>query len=646
MPSITLATASLPLLWATATAAVAAAPANGWPHYGGDAGGQRYAAADLITPANVQALAVAWTYRTGDMQARPEALRRSGLQVTPVLAGDRLVICTPFNEIIALDPGNGKELWRFDARIRTDYVPANQFVCRGVAVWRDPAAADGATCAERVFMGTVDARLIALDLRTGEPCSGFGAGGTVRIDPGMALNGPGEFQITSPPVMVRGTVIVGSSIGDNARVDAPKGTVRAFDARTGAARWQFDPVARGAADFPGDWPPGAAALTGHANVWAPMSVDEARGLVFLPTSSPSPDFYGGLRAGDNRYANSLVALKADTGDVAWHFQIVHHDLWDYDVPAQPSLVTLQRDGGTVDAVVQVTKQGLVFVFDRDSGAPLFGVEERPVPQGGAPGEALSPTQPYPLAPPPLVPQSLSPDDAWGITPWDREACRRRLADARSEGLYTPPSPQGTVMMPFTGGGANWGGAAFDPVRQRLFVNTSRAAHLITLIPAEQFAAARAAAPGVEISPQQGAPWAMKRELLLSPLGLPCNPPPWGMLTAVDLASGNIAWESVLGTIRDLAPVPLPIKWGTPTLGGPAVTAGGLVFIGAAMDDYLRAFDANSGREVWKARLPAGGQATPMSYVWQDRQYVVIAAGGHARAGTRLGDSIVAFALPE
>jgi quinoprotein glucose dehydrogenase len=285
------------------------------------------------------------------------------------------------------------------------------------------------------------------------------------------------------------------------------------------------------------------------------------------------------------------------------------------------------------------------VFDRDSGVPLFGVEERPVPRGGVDGEALSPTQPYPLAPPPLVPQTFTADDAWGITPWDRQACRRLLATARAEGLYTPPSTQGTVMMPFTAGGANWGGAAFDPGRQLLFVNTSRAAHLITLIPAEQFTAARAAAPGVEISPQRGAPWAVKRELVLSPLGLPCNPPPWGMLTAVDLSSGTIAWESVLGTVRDLAPLPLPIKWGTPNLGGPIVTAGGLVFIGAAMDDYLRAFDAATGRELWKGRLPAGGQATPMSYVWQGRQYVVIAAGGHARVGTRLGDSIVAFALP-
>jgi quinoprotein glucose dehydrogenase len=295
--------------------------------------------------------------------------------------------------------------------------------------------------------------------------------------------------------------------------------------------------------------------------------------------------------------------------------------------------------------VQVTKQGFVFVLDRDSGQPLFEVRERPVPQGGAAGEHLSATQPIPVAPPALVPQSLAPEQAWGLTPWDRGACRRAIEAARRDGLYTPPSPDGTLLVPFTGGGANWGGAAFDPANQTLFVNTSRAAHRVTLLPAEDFEAAWAADPDAEISPQRGTRWAMRRDLLLSPLGLPCNPPPWGMLTAVDLEHGTIRWESVLGTVRDLAPLPIPLRWGTPNFGGPIVTAGGVVFIGAAMDDYLRAFDAATGAELWKARLPAGGQATPMTYVWQGRQYVVIAAGGHARAGTRLGDSVVAFALP-
>lgn len=631
---------------ALVAASFAVPAAAEWSHYGADAGGSRHVEASIITPENVQRLTQAWTFSTGDLGGRPEAIRRSAFQATPILAGDALVFCTPFNEIIALDPVSGDERWRFDPAIATDHHPANQFVCRGVTQWRDPDATPGAACAHRIFTGTNDARLIAVDAGTGRPCADFGDAGEVAIDPGMALLWPGEFQITSPPLLAAGNVLVGSAISDNQRVDAPKGTVRAYDARTGSLSWTFDPVTRGAADFPDDWPPGAAEQAGHANVWAPMAADAGRNMVFLPTSSPSPDFYGGLRKGDNRYANSVVALDASDGSVRWHFQIVHHDLWDYDVPAQPNLVTLQHAGRSVDAVVQVTKQGFVFVLDRDTGEPLFPVEERPVPASDVQGEHASPTQPFPVRPPPLVPQNLQPEDAWGLTFWDRRACRQRIAALRSEGLYTPPSKRGTVVYPFTGGGANWGGAAFDPATRTLFVNTSRIAHVITLLPKAEFADARAAEPDVEISPQTGAPYAMKRDMLMSPLGLPCSPPPWGMLTAVDLDSGTFRWESVLGTVRDIAPLPLPIRWGTPNLGGPMVTAGGLVFIGAAMDDYLRAFDARTGEELWKGRLPAGGQATPMSYVRDGRQFVVIAAGGHARAGTTIGDTLVAFALPE
>lgn len=619
----------------------------GWPHYGGDAGGSRHSTAAAITPENVSDLQQAWVYRTGDMVSRAEDMKHTAFEATPILFEGSLIFCSPFNEVIALDPGTGEQKWRFDPEVATGYRPGNQFVCRGVTPWVDGAAAEGASCAKRIFMGTVDARVIALDARTGELCSGFGENGVVQIDPGMELLWPGEFQITSPPSVAGGVVVIGSAISDNRRVDAPKGTVRAFDARSGKPSWEFNPITRGEEDHPTSWPRGGvAARTGHANVWAPIAADEARGLFFLPTSSPSPDFFGGARAGDNLYANSVVALEAATGKVRWHFQTVHHDVWDYDLPAQPSLVTLSRDGVPRDAVVQVTKTGFVFVLDRETGEPVFEVEERPVPQDAAAGEFLSPTQPFPVAPPPLVPQHLKPEDAWGLTFWDRNACREKIAAARSEGLYTPPSDQGTIMYPFTGGGANWGGAAFDPATQRLYINTSRATHLITLIPSENYEAAKAAEPNEEISPQSPTRWAVKRELLLSPLDLPCNPPPWGMLTAVDLSDGTIAWESVLGTVRDLAPVPVPIKWGTPSFGGPIVTAGGVVFIGATMDDYLRAFDAASGEELWKGRLPAGGQATPMTYEWEGRQYVVIAAGGHARAGTKLGDFVIAYALPE
>jgi quinoprotein glucose dehydrogenase len=346
-------------------------------------------------------------------------------------------------------------------------------------------------------------------------------------------------------------------------------------------------------------------------------------------------------------ANSVVALDAVTGRPAWSFQTTHHDVWDYDIPAQPTLADVAYGGRRTPAVIQATKQGLVFTLARDTGAPVIPVEERPVPQGGAPGETLSPTQPFPIAPKPLAPLKIEPKDAFGLTPWDRGKCRKVIESARREGIYTPPSTRGTILYPFTGGGVNWGGLAFDPGRQVVFVNTSSAMHLVTLIPADQVEARRKSELEMEISPQAGAPFGMRREALLGPIGLPCNPPPWGQLHAVDMTTGKVLWEVPLGTTRDLAPGTqfLLRGVGTPNFGGPIATASGLVFIGAAMDDYLRAFDGRSGRELWKGRLPAGGQATPMTYVWKGRQYVVIAAGGHSKSDTRRGDSVVAFALP-
>jgi quinoprotein glucose dehydrogenase len=376
-------------------------------------------------------------------------------------------------------------------------------------------------------------------------------------------------------------------------------------------------------------------------------VDEERDLLFVPTGNSAPDYYGGHRDGIEQYASSLVALRASTGEVVWSFQTVHHDLWDYDLPAQPTLASVRRESVEIPAVVQATKMGHLFVLHRETGAPLFPVEERPVPQGGVPGEKLSPTQPFPVKPPPLVPFELSPDDAFGITPWDRRACRERIGALRFEGIFTPPSLQGSLMYPGNIGGSNWGGVAVDPLRGRVIANVTSVPFAVTLLPAESYERERAANPGVEIAPQRGTPYALRRELLLSPLGVPCNPPPWGMLVAVDLATGEIAWSVPLGTIRDMAPIPIPLRVGLPNVGGPLVTASGLVFIGAAMDDYLRAFDVETGEELWKGRLPAGGQATPMTYRLREgaRQYVVIAAGGHGRAGTTLGDSVVAFALP-
>jgi quinoprotein glucose dehydrogenase len=624
------------------TAAFAADPT--WPHYGGDAGGTRFSAAAEITPGNVDELRRAWTFRTGDEAQRPAALmRRIKFETTPILVDDRLVFCSSFDEVIALDPGSGSLLWRHDPGVATDRRPANRYNCRGVAQWRDPGASQSAPCATRIYVATVDARLIALDAARGEPCADFGNRGEVVLDPGP-LYWPGEFQVSSAPVVAAGVVIVGSSISDNERVDAPSGRVRAYDTRTGAPLWSWDPIPRDPADpAAATWGDGFRS-TGAANVWAPMSIDEARGLVFLPTSSPSPDFYGGLRPGDNRNADSVVALRIADGTVAWAFQVVRHDVWDYDLPAQPTLTTLSIDGARRDVVIQGTKQGFVFVLDRDTGVPVFPVEQRPVPGRGEAGEVLSPTQLFPVDLPPLVPSALRPEDAFGLTPWDRAACRRQLEGLRNDGLYTPPTLRGTVVFPFTGGGVNWGGVAVDP-HGVVYVNTSRAAHVITLIPRDRFAQAKAAEPGKEISPQTGAPYGMKREMLSSPSGGLCNPPPWGTLAALDLTTHRILWEAVLGTTEDLAPLGLAVATGTPNFGGPIATAGGLVFIGAAMDHYLRAFDAANGHELWRGRLPAPGMATPMTYGWHGRQYVVVAAGGHGEAGTITSDAVVAFALP-
>ncbi|WP_456748779.1 pyrroloquinoline quinone-dependent dehydrogenase [Bradyrhizobium sp. USDA 4354] len=610
----------------------AAPPCFAWESWGGDVGGSRFSALRQITPDNVGQLVRAFEYHTGDLTARPpELMRRTKFQATPLFVEDSLIFCSPFNEVIALDPGTGAQKWRFDPKIATNQRPANRYVCRGVTYWIDDRAPRDAVCRSRIFVGTNDVRLIALDAKTGIPCTDFGKGGEIKLEIGMRLEWPGEFQITSPPAVGRGVVVVGSAIGDNRRVDAPSGVVRAFDARSGEPRWSFEPLQRDGIE------------AGHANVWAPMSVDETRGLVFLPTSSPSPDFWGGRRPGNNEHANSVIALRIETGELAWAFQTVHHDVWDYDLAAQPTLTRIDTGEGQRDVVIQPTKQGFIFVLDRDTGKPVWPVEERAVPQGGAEGEALSPTQPFPTHVLALTSQTISPDDALSLLPGlGRSSCERQFAEARNEGLYTPPSVQGTLEFPFTGGGVNWGSAAFDPVNQILYANTSRAAHLIRLIPRAE-AAGFNPPPGHDFGQQRGAPFAMSRALVTSPLGLLCNKPPWGEMVAVDLRGGKILWRSTVGTTEDLAPLGMPLSWGAPLVNGLAVTAGGLVFTGA-MDAYLRAFDARSGKELWQGRLPVPGVANPMTYLWKGEQYVAIGAGGHSEAGTSIGDSVVAFRL--
>jgi len=622
--------------------------AEAWAHYGGDAGGTRYSKLSHIDRSNAPALREAWRYQTGDAShddgsqsgtAGTEGCGRchtgeSKFETTPILARGRLYLGTPLNRAIALDPTTGRELWRFDPRIATNIERNEGFVSRGVTYWEGESSV--ARCTGRIFLATVDARLIALDAEDGTPCADFGESGTIRLDRDVGRVETGQYGVTSPPVVFGDLVITGSSIGDNRRADLEHGTVRAWDARTGELRWRWDPIPRDSTDpMWKEWSPRAASTTGGANAWAPMSVDEARGLVFVPTGSAAPDFYGGERPGRNDYANSVVALEAATGKVAWHFQTVHHDLWDYDVAAQPSLVMLRREGRQIPAVVIATKTGHLFVLHRETGAPLHPVEERPVPPSTVPGERAWPTQPFPVLPPPLHPLRAAEQDAFGVTAEEREACRSQIAALRNDGIYTPPSLEGTLEYPGFGGGINWGGLAYDPERQLIIANVMRLATWVRLAPRSSPTSGN----------QRGTPYTMTRGPLVSPRGVPCIQPPWGTIAAVDPAAGRIAWERPLGFVpADRIGSGADIE-GSLNAGGPLVTAGGLIFIAATMDQRLRALDVETGAELWSAALPAGGHATPMTYSVGGRQFVVIVAGGHTRLGTAFGDYVIAFALP-
>jgi quinoprotein glucose dehydrogenase len=601
-----------------------------WPNYGGDAGGTRYSAAAQIDRNNVAQLKVAWTARTGDFPHDPELDRKAAFEATPILIDGKLFLSTPYDHVMALDPQTGKKLWEYDPRLELPY-GASEVTSRGVSAWRELGGKTGRPCTLRIFIGTLDARLIALDGATGKPCTGFGSDGEVDLTSGVRLRDPGDYQVTSAPAIVKDLVITGSSMGDNRAVTVERGIVRAFDVRTGGLRWTWDPIA--------PWAYQTTPRTGAGNAWSTLSVDAERDLVFIPTGSASPDYFGGIRKGDNKWANSVVALRASTGKFVWGFQVVHHDLWDYDVASQPALFAW-KDG--TPAIAITSKMGRIFILNRLTGAPLLPVEERPVAKSDVPGEESWPTQPASTIS--VVPERLTADDAWGKDAGERQWCIDRIKAARSGDIFTPPSLEGTLVFPSNVGGVNWGSSAYDVQRHLLFMDTNRLPILVKLIPQDELASARKNASDAdrlhgEFARQTGAPFAMFRTPLLAPSGLPCNAPPWGTVAAVDLFSGKKLWDVPLGSW-------IPgMNTGTVTLGGPMVTAGGLVFTGAAMDNYFRAFDSDSGKELWNYELPAGGQATPMTYSINGKQYVVIAAGGHGKLGTKQGDYVVAFTLP-
>ena len=621
-----------------------------WPHPGGDPGGMRFSPLSDIDRDNVQTLEVAWTYRHGDSHVpeNPAKVAGTAFEATPLMIDGKVIISTPYNRVIALDAETGVELWVFDPGVDRGIRYVNGYLNRGVESWRDPNATG--SCASRLFVATIDSRLVALDLESGRPCPGFGKGGNVDLHVGIEpLPRPEHHKMTSPPVAVGDTVVVGSSLADN-RAIQPSGDVRGFDARTGRLRWRFHVIPHEGEFGVETWEDESWRTGAGANAWAPLSADPERGLVFIPTSTASPDHYGGARLGDNLFADSLVVLRADTGERVWHYQLVHHDLWDYDVASQPLLVTLERDGKSIDVAAQLTKTGFVYVFDRETGEPFFPIEERPVPASDIPGERASPTQPFPSRPPPLSPiHAITRDDLWAPTPEHREACAEKLAGLRNEGIFTPPSENGSVLYPSVAGGANWPGGAFDPRRGILYVPVSNIAMLTAIpvlpdalrqsiftrwLPSRRRAAKAAAA---SLAPRGGG--------TLWVDGQPCLKPPWGTIVAVDLSRGEILWRAAASdTPNGVA--------GAAGFGPALVTAGGLVFHAGTAVPELRAHDADTGEVVARIDLPASLNAGPISYRVRPggKQYLLVTPGGHhiyARyQGAVMGDYVIAYTLPD
>lgn len=635
------------LVLALLTGAGAAAEGD-WAHYGGAPGGGQYSPLAQVTPDNVRRLKVAWSFHTGEKGAGLPDPHRMRFEANPLVVGGRMYLTTGTDIVFALDAATGAKLWTFDPRVARDKRYGDP-ASRGVSYWRDPQAPANAVCAERILLGTLDARMLAMDARDGRPCAAFGQGGTVDLRQGIFIPQTDSdwwnYAVTSPPVIAGDVLVTGSSIGDNRAHHEEQGVVRGYDVRSGRELWRWDPVPRRPDDpRASGWQAEQAATVGAANAWPPLSVDPALGLVYVPTGSASPDYFGGERIGDNRDANSLVALEVQTGRRVWAQQLVHHDLWDYDLASQPVLATVQTAQGPRQAVLQATKTGFLFAFDRRTGEPVFPISEVPVPPSDVPGEHASPTQPMPEPALRLARHApVTVADAWGPTPGERKACQALIGGLRSEGLFTPPSVRGTIASPGWAGGVNWGGIAVDPQRQLAILPVMDLPMQAVLIPRDHFDwKDEKDFPGQDFNSMDGTPYGLRRGALLSPKGTPCVAPPWGKLVAVDLRTRTVAWERPLGTLEDVLPW-LPLHVGMPLLGGAVTTASGLTFIAAAGDSRLRAFDTSNGTLLWDSKLPAGGHATPSVYAVAGKQYIAIAAGG--REGfSKLDDALVVYAL--
>ncbi|HCR98727.1 MULTISPECIES: glucose/quinate/shikimate family membrane-bound PQQ-dependent dehydrogenase [Halomonas] len=675
-----------------------------WPAYGGTNAGTHYSSLSQITPDNIGELEEVWRIQTGDepgSNAPPEITNQN----TPLKVNDSLYICTSHSRAMALSPETGETIWEFDPQISTqgadDFSGWAHMTCRGLAYYdaanyatsgesadaaidtdttdelsalfadsdafdidvsllggfETTAANEGENapsaiisqtdvmCPRRLYLPTADARLIALNADTGERCEGFGENGEVELTRNIGGFDPGGYYSTSPATVTENLVILGGHVTDNSSTDEPSGVIRAFDVRTGELVWNWD------SGNPDDTTPiedGETYTRNSPNVWPPISVDEELGLVYLPMGNATPDQYGADRTeNDETYSAGLVALELETGQVAWVYQFVHHDLWDMDMPAQPVLIDLATDEGTQPAVIQPTKQGSLYVLNRETGEAIVPIEEIPVPQGAVEGDWTAETQPRSalnLLPPPLTER-----DMWGASPFDQMMCRIQFNSLRYEGQYTPPSLEGSIIYPGNVGVMNWGGVAVDPERQALFTGAKYLAFVSRLIPRDEVEEGQGSASEQGLQPNAGAPYAVELGPLLSIFDLPCQSPSWGDVTGIDLQSAEVVWKHRNGTTRDSMPLGLPIGLpvGVPALGGPLTTAGGVTFMSGTLDQYLRGYDITTGEELYKARLPAGGQATPMTYTGADgRQYVVVTAGGHGTFGTLMGDYVIGYALPE
>jgi quinoprotein glucose dehydrogenase len=638
-----------------AAAGPAASAADGeWAHYGGSANATRYSRLSQITPSNAANLEEAWTYHIG--QEAKDAHSAHEMEVTPLMVDGLLYGCTSHNAVFALDPATGRQVWRHETKIEMD--AKGRGVCRGVSFYRAPAST--AECPTRLLLGTVDNKLIALDAKTGQSCRGFGKDGSVDLSDGLGLEPAtrGWINPTSPPAIVHGVAVIGSFVVDNASTRVPPGVIRGYDAVTGALKWAFDP---GKPDEHGPLAPGQVYTPSTPNAWPAFSGDEALGLVYVPMGNGSPDYYGPHRTPQtDRFSVATVALDADTGQVRWVFQAVHHDLWDYDLAAQPALVDFPTANGPVPALIQATKTGQIFVLDRRTGQPLTKVEEKSVPPSSIPGERASPTQPYSTGMPDFSGPVLREADMWGITPFDQLYCRIKFRQATYQGMYTPLRFGSSIRTPGELGGIDWGSVSVDEGRGVLVVNSNLMADWDELISREQadrehlFTSRDPRAKGAPTPPyrggaMEGTPYGLHFDGFRTALGVPCQRPPYGYLTAVDLKSRKQLWQHPLGNASNSGPfglaLGLPFQLGAPNIGGSIVTAGGVIFIGATQDKYFRAVDEKTGSVLWETRLPAGGHATPMTYLAADgQQYVVIAAGGNQNFGTGNSDSLVAYRL--